>query len=819
MSIRFRLLTGAIAILAVSGLAIALLLTNIGSTAMEELAGAGEHALRQRALGQLESVRSAKAAHIENLFTTIRSQVVTFSSDLTVIEAARNFRSAFFDVADELGKYPEDVEQARKLLEVDDVGPHYLKNEAFKVNEAIVPDYTARPISQYIPKDRNAVILHSLYIHESGNPNRIGEKHLLDANNIPCEYNRHHLRYHPVIRHFLETFHYYDIFIVDPDTGHIVYSVFKEKDFATSLLTGPYSNTNFARCFVAARDAGRAGDRDFVSLVDFEPYEPSYNAPAAFTASPIFDGDTFLGVLMFQMPVDEINRIMLSDKKWKDVGLGETGETYLVAKDLLMRSPSRFAKQGENNVLLTKVDTEAVRKASKGEAGAGVIKDYRGAPVLSAWQPLSIAGLNYVLLAEIDESEALAACKQVLAGADASVSDMIFYSAVVLVGAAVAGALLMIFLVSSITRPLRRIQNFAEKVAEGDTDVSIEGRFPGELGKLRSAIETMVANLQTQMASAREKEREADIHAEEAVQAKIKAEEKSSEVLQLMERIQAAAERSGEVADNVHDQSRRLTTIIQSAASGAGVQSERIAETAAAMEQMNATVLEVAKNAADAADRAARANNMARDGADVVKQAIEAIGQVNSLSQAMTDNMRRLEESAESIGEVINVISDIADQTNLLALNAAIEAARAGEAGRGFAVVADEVRKLAEKTMNATKEVESAIRTVQDQALKNVEQMSASSQAVDSATSLAKRSGEALEQITSVVTEADERVRSIATASEEQSSASEQIHRALDEIRNVTGEASEGMAQAAGAIEHLGQLSSQLNETIATLKQ
>jgi methyl-accepting chemotaxis protein len=805
--------------LAISGLAIALLLTSISSSGMEELANAGEHALRQRALGQLESVRSAKAAHIENLFSTIHSQVVTFSSDLTIIEAARDFRFAFFNVADELGKYPEDIAQARKLLGADYIGPHYLENEAFKANEAIVPDYKTRPISQYIPRNKNSVILQTMYIHESGNQNKIGEKHLLDANAIACEYNRLHLRYHPVVRHFLETFHYYDIFIVDPDTGHIVYSVFKEKDFATSLLTGPYSNTNFARCFVSARDAGRAGERNFVSMVDFEPYEPSYNAPAAFTASPIFDGDQFIGVLMFQMPVDEINRIMLSNRKWKDVGLGESGETYLVAEDLLMRSPSRFAKENENNVLLTKVETEAVRKALKGETGAGVIKDYRGVPVLSAWQPLSIAGLNYALLAEIDESEALAACKKVLAGADAKVSDMVFYSAVVLIGAAVAGALLMIFLVNSITRPLRRIQNFAEKVAEGDTDVSIEGRFPGELGKLRSAIEAMVGNLQKQMAASLEKEREAGVHAKEAEQAKIEAEKKSSEVFQLMERIQAAADRSGEVADDVYDQSQRLTSIIQNAATGASVQNERIAETAAAMEQMNATVLEVAKNAADAADRAARANDMARDGADVVKQAIQAIAQVNALSQTMTDNMRHLEESAESIGEVINVISDIADQTNLLALNAAIEAARAGEAGRGFAVVADEVRKLAEKTMNATKEVESAIRTVQDQALKNVEQMSASSQAVDSATSLAKKSGEALEQITSVVTEADERVRSIATASEEQSSASEQIHRALDEIRSVTGESSEGMTQAAGAIEHLGQLSSQLNETIATLKQ
>ena len=141
------------------------------------------------------------------------------------------------------------------------------------------------------------------------------------------------------MRNFLEKFGYYDIFLIDIDTGHIVYSVFKEADYATSLLTGPYANSNLGKAFQTARTANAPS---FTYLIDFSPYAPSYNAPASFIVSPIFEQDKLLGVAAFQMPVDQINNIMTTHQNWRNMGLGESDETYIVGLDLTLKNESRF---------------------------------------------------------------------------------------------------------------------------------------------------------------------------------------------------------------------------------------------------------------------------------------------------------------------------------------------------------------------------------------------------------------------------------------------------------------------------------------------
>jgi methyl-accepting chemotaxis protein len=180
--------------------------------------------------------------------------------------------------------------------------------------------------------------------------------------------------------------------------------------------------------------------------------------------------------------------------------------------------------------------------------------------------------------------------------------------------------------------------------------------------------------------------------------------------------------------------------------------------------------------------------------------------------------MQELGSQAESIGGVMNVISDIADQTNLLALNAAIEAARAGEAGRGFAVVADEVRKLAEKTMSATQEVGSNINAIQQSAKTNIGEVANAARAITEATDLANTSGQALSEIVKLATSNSAVVASIATAAEEQSSTSEEINRAIEEINHITGETTDGMIQASAAVQELAQMAQELNRVMGQLK-
>jgi methyl-accepting chemotaxis protein len=282
-------------------------------------------------------------------------------------------------------------------------------------------------------------------------------------------------------------------------------------------------------------------------------------------------------------------------------------------------------------------------------------------------------------------------------------------------------------------------------------------------------------------------------------------------------RIREIAQRANLISEHLSSASAELSAQVEQVSQGAEIQRDRIGETATAMEQMNATVLEVARNASSASESSGKARAEADQGAAVVEEAVRAIGQVHQSAMQMQENMQALGRQAEAIGKVLNVITDIADQTNLLALNAAIEAARAGDAGRGFAVVADEVRKLAEKTMGATKEVGDAIQAIQNAARSNIGEMDQTAAVVLKATELANQSGEALRRIVELVSDNAGQVEGIATASEEQSSSSDQINHALEEVNRIVAETTEGMVQSNQAVHEMARMSVELRTLISEL--
>ncbi|SNS10021.1 methyl-accepting chemotaxis protein [Humidesulfovibrio mexicanus] len=295
--------------------------------------------------------------------------------------------------------------------------------------------------------------------------------------------------------------------------------------------------------------------------------------------------------------------------------------------------------------------------------------------------------------------------------------------------------------------------------------------------------------------------------------------EQQKKIEEQNQRIARAAAAANTVSDQVASASEELAAQIEQSSRGSDEQRERTAEAATAMEEMNSTVMEVARSAGTASDLADQAKQKAQQGADLVNQVVETISGVERQSMALKTDMTELGKQAEGIGQIMNVISDIADQTNLLALNAAIEAARAGDAGRGFAVVADEVRKLAEKTMHATNEVGDYIRAVQESARKNIQNTETATQAVQTSTQLAHRSGEALREIVGMVDSTADQVRGIATASEEQSAASEEISRSTEQINRIAAETAEAMRQSGQAVSDLARLASDLKGIISDMNK
>ncbi|MCK5684449.1 transporter substrate-binding domain-containing protein, partial [bacterium] len=376
-----------------------------------------KNTLEEESYSKLTTIREIKSIQIENYTNILRDQVCTFSENLMIIEAMKTFKKTFQVIDEELGIDSRNSQDISENLNL------YYSNEFIpRLNLNLDSDVSKK---MYIPKQLKTQIIQNLYITE--NPNSIGQKQLLNDAGDGSHYSKAHSLYHPVIRSFLEKFGYYDIFLVDSETGHIVYSVFKEVDYGTSLLSGPYQSTNIAKAFNLSNESTTP---DYVKLIDFENYPPSYNAHASFISSPIFDGDRKIGVLIFQMPNDRINDIMTSNQDWYRVGLGASGETYILGSDLKMRNQSRFLTEDRKNYLkaiskigtpdsiidcidrlntsvgLQEVKTLGAGKALLGETGTQIFPDYRNIDVLSSYKPLNIKDVNWVIMSEIDASEA-----------------------------------------------------------------------------------------------------------------------------------------------------------------------------------------------------------------------------------------------------------------------------------------------------------------------------------------------------------------------------------------------------------------------------
>jgi len=374
---------------------------------------------------------------------------------------------------------------------------------------------------------------------------------------------------------------------------------------------------------------------------------------------------------------------------------------------------------------------------------------------------------------------------------------------------------LSLFLSRMLTRPLLRCVEFAHSVSRGETGSHLDVSQQDETGTLAKALTTMAADIQRRMDEVAGAKQTAESEAAAAKVERAKADEacRQAENAKAEGMLQAAG-RIETVVEVVSSASQQLAAQIEQASRGAEDQSRLASEAATSMVELNTTVLEVAKNAARAAETTDQARRKAEEGASIVGEVVNRIGGIAEQSRALKVDMGDLGRRAENIGAIMNVISDIADQTNLLALNAAIEAARAGEAGRGFAVVADEVRKLAEKTMAATSEVGDAIHGIQDVTQANIAGFDRAVQNVEAATDMARRSGEALSSIVTLVDDAADQVRSIATAAEQQSAASEEIGRTVDHINRISGETAQVMGLSAQAVEKLAGQSKNLYDLV-----
>ena len=364
----------------------------------------------------------------------------------------------------------------------------------------------------------------------------------------------------------------------------------------------------------------------------------------------------------------------------------------------------------------------------------------------------------------------------------------------------------VLLLLKKIVRPIKACSEFTAAISKGNLDAPapiINGAGENELSVMSASLDIMVENLKQRIRESEEQREAARIEAANAAVALTQAKTAEEETRLKTESLQRAAKTINDTVDAIGDIVALLTSQINQTEQGVDVQSRKIEDTADAVDELNSISLEVSKNTRAATDLSTSTRDKAGLGLDVVKRSTESINHVHELSSQVKAHMLDLGKQAEDIGVIMNVISDIADQTNLLALNAAIEAARAGEAGRGFAVVAAEVRKLAEKVMLATKDVNSAVTSIQHSTQANIDMVEQSATEIVKSAELGSESVETLLDILDIARKTAEEIEDISTAGQRQLTVNELINGAMHEVKHLSGNIKELMRGAINGVEDL----------------
>ncbi len=575
---------------------------------------------------------------------------------------------------------------------------------------------------------------------------------------------------------FNREYGYYDTFVICAAHGHVMYSATKKNDLGTNLVYGPYKDSGLAKLW------RKVVDTDQITLQDFEPYAPSNGEPAAFMGAPIKKNGQTVAVIAVQLSLESINTIMT-----ERIGMGQTGESYLVGPDNLMRSDS-FLDPEHHSVRASfrdpvkgSVDTKASRKALGGQSGMEIITDYNGNPVLSAYSPIKAGELTWALLAEIDKAEAFAPVRALQ------------WVALSVAGIGIFGIVLVAFLISqTIARPVRNVVVTLTNLAQGEGDLTLRlpvatgdeiGQLAHRFNEFMSKLHSMIGDITKGMGT---------------------LSTSSTELSAISQQMSVSAEHTSSKCSSVAAAAEEMSANMGSVSAAMKQTSTNTGMVATAAEQMTATINEIAKNTENARNISGQAVHQTKDAGE---------------------RMSSLGHAAQAIGKVTETINEISEQTNLLALNATIEAARAGEAGKGFAVVANEIKALAKQTAEATLDIRQQIDDIQNSTggtVENIQQVgkvinhvneivTVITTAVEEQSISTKEIAENISQVSDGVVEVDANVA-------QSSAVAGDITQSVAEINEAAGEMAKSSSQVRLSADELSQLAEQLNKMVGRFK-
>lgn len=844
MKLKTRMLFGS-AIIAVIPVVITSYFTgNVASTL-------GQQALTESAQSHISSIRDTKKAQIENYFNLIFNQIQVYASSKTTLEAMSAFKTAYpkFQyealLANEGGEGPPapqslPIDEYREELEAYYTEDFTQEYESLNVNSA--PDMT-EILNQL---DDNAIALQHFYITE--NPNPLGTKEEFIAGSDSSTYSQAHREFHPIINDFQRRFGFGDVMLIDAETGHVLYTVLKELDFATSLIDGPYAKLGLGRVFEQAVNS----EKGQVSLIDFSPYLPSYNNQSAFIATPIFEGETKLGVIVFQIPIDDINDIMTYNRSWRLAESGKTGETYIVATDGTMRNDSRLLVENKEDYLaavetaglppetiaeidlkdtsvgLLTIDNPGTRAAFSGVTGFDLYEDYRNQFVLSAYSPINVQGLSWAVFSDLSEDESL---ERLIKLKDEVRDNTIPIAAVILV----VGGGIGFFIFGRIAAPISHLETTMTKVSQGDFEARSDiSNRNDELGTLSKAFNSLLDDRLSALHQAEEENERLNNSIIELLKATFQLSQRNLTV-----QVPVTEDVTGPLADAINQMSsetskvlldvRHITEQVEAASQQVKQQGDNVSRVAEAEREVVDTTMEELSAAAEAMSKiaevaqscneiATQATRSTQTALATVTSTVDGMGEIRETIHETEKRIKRLGERSQEISSIVDIINNIAERTHVLALNASMQAAAAGEAGRGFSVVADEVQRLAESSRNATSQISALVKNIQVETNDTIATMDRTIQQVVEGSRLAERAGEQMKETENTTANLVQVVEQIAMASRQQAQISNELRERVETIQMSTQETGKQLEEQTIQTNRLVEYSQQLLESIRVFK-
>lgn len=768
MTVKLKLLTGLTLLATIPTLVSISISTWVSTDSASQL-------LIAQAQGQLTTLRDTKRRQIEEYMARIANQIEGFSNSATVTESILDFEYGFSEYSDQFKKAP--IAKARATLI-----EYYKKN---------LPNTDFEPQSHVDSLSDNAVLLQYTYIATNENP--VGEKYKYHNPRDSTLYSEMHARMNAKFLAYMQSNGIYDILLITPEDATILYTVRKSYDLGVSLTDEKFVNTELNKAFLAAEKSTYS---TFVFNSDFAPYAPAFNKQTAFVSTKVLSGGFPAGILVFQFTSDSIDNIMTNNASWGKIGLGQSGETYLVGADKIMRSIKRGLVEnpqsyiaGLENAGVGKAAVDAIRttqstvgqekitdrgngieQALTGESGSEIYLDKKGQRILSAYAPLDIPDLNWIILTEIEEREANASVAQLS-------SRLIKLSAI----AALAMTLISVFFGWLFTKRLvRPIDKLAEEInhIESYSDLSFTiSSHPSDITvDIVSSMNKMLRK----------------IHG-------------------IVSKVASNSETLSEAAASIDHISTHSYQAIEK-------QVNETQSIASEISTMTATAQQMSSNADSANKTALAANEHANSGHNIVDSTTRAVGKLDEEVNRAAAVIEELAQNSSNVGGVLNVISSIAEQTNLLALNAAIEAARAGEQGRGFAVVADEVRTLASRTQESTTEIKKIVDTLNACAANAVEAMNNGREQGQKSVKRASQTTEALKNIVESIGQVTTFNQQIEQQTNQQREATESVNQRISIIREIAKTNTEGAQQTRQASEKINNLTADLKTAVEQFK-